>query len=78
MRGFGDEMAGFVRIDLSKNDSDTGFIRTICLNEAYRGKGHAAQLLGYAVSVFRSMGKRYIGINVSKTNEPAIRFYEKF
>ena len=54
-----------------------GHISFIYLHESYRGKGAGLQLLGEAVSLYRSLGRRRLTLRVSAGNTAALRFYEK-
>lgn len=47
------------------------------LTEKMRSRGLAVQLLGHAVSVYRSMGRSAIRLHVSTENKKGIAFYER-
>lgn len=55
-----------------------GYIPFIYLREPYRHKGLGIQLIGYAVSFYRALGRTRLQLSVAHTNENAIAFYEKF
>lgn len=55
-----------------------GMVGGLCIDKAYRGKGISEQILGQAISVYRAMGKEYLGAYVAKENERAKGFYAKF
>ncbi|NLG53734.1 MAG: GNAT family N-acetyltransferase [Clostridiales bacterium] len=56
---------------------EAGHVSLIFLEEKYRGMGFGAQLIGHAVSVYRSMNKKYVSVRVSKDNAHALHFYGK-
>ena len=69
---------GFLLLDtLQKADEGYGHISLLTLDPAYRGKGLGVQLIGYAVSVYRALGRKALHLRVADTNERAIRFYRK-
>lgn len=56
---------------------DAGHIALLYLTEENRGKYMGAVLIGYAVSYYRKMGKKYLSVRVAQTNTRARKFYEK-
>lgn len=56
---------------------DAGHIALLYLTEENRGKYMGAILIGYATSLYRAMGKKYLSVRVAQTNTPARKFYEK-
>ncbi len=57
---------------------DGGHISLIFLDEGYRGLSYGIQLLGYAVSVYRAMGRKFLTVRVAEHNAHAIAFYKKY
>jgi probable phosphoglycerate mutase len=55
-----------------------GHIALLQLDEAFRGRGLAVQLLGAAVSYYRSRGRKMLRLRVSAENAPALRFYRRW
>ena len=55
-----------------------GHIALLHLEEEWRGKGLAVQLLGAAVSFYRKKGRKKLRLRVSVNNEPALRFYRRW
>lgn len=55
-----------------------GHIMLLCLNEEACGAEYGAQLLGHAVSVYRSLGRRYVTVRVAACNKRALKFYDKY
>lgn len=56
---------------------DAGHIALLYLTEENRGKYMGAILIGYASSLYRAMGKKYLSVRVAQTNVSARKFYEK-
>jgi len=54
-----------------------GHIGMLFLEEARRGGGLGIQLIGEAVSVSRSLGKRGVSLRVWEKNHNALRLYRK-
>lgn len=52
-----------------------GYVNLFCVSGAFRGKGYARLLHGYAERYFRSWEADTIELHVSQTNERAIGFY---
>ena len=74
-----DEPVGMILVDFENTDYEScAFIRTLAVDEAYRGAGFAPQLLGHAVSRARARGLRNLRANVAKTNGRALAFYKKY
>jgi probable phosphoglycerate mutase len=69
---------GAVILDAAKYaDSGSGYIGLLYLEPEFRGLGYAVQLLGAAVSKFRSSGLNKICLFVSERNDRAIKFYAR-
>ena len=49
-----------------------------CISSEYRGCGLSAQILGQAISVYRSLGKTWLCAHVAEKNLRAQGFYHKF
>ncbi len=56
---------------------DAGHIALLYLTEENRGKYMGAILVGYAASLYRAMGKKYLSVRVAQNNTPARKFYAK-
>jgi len=69
------EIAGFVILQIG--GSFKGYIQTICVDEAYRGKGIGRQLLQFCEDRILEISPN-IFICVSSFNKGAIRLYEDF
>ncbi|MBE6915554.1 MAG: GNAT family N-acetyltransferase [Ruminococcaceae bacterium] len=73
-----DENVGTILLDTrAKVLPDAGHIALLYLTEQNRGKYMGAILIGYAVSFYRKLGKKYISVRVAQTNTRARKFYEK-
>ncbi|MBQ3055509.1 MAG: GNAT family N-acetyltransferase [Oscillospiraceae bacterium] len=73
-----EEDVGAILLDTrAKVLPDAGHIALLYLTEENRGKYMGAILIGYAASLYRSMGKKYLSVRVAQTNTPARKFYEK-
>lgn len=55
-----------------------GHIPFLWLKEEWRRRGVGGQLIGQAVSVYRSMGRKKLRLQCSPLNIPAQRFYQKY
>ncbi len=74
-----DEEVGAIMLDGSAYlVPDGGHISLLYLNEDFRSMGFGIQFLGYAVSVYRKMGRKFLTIRVAEHNEHAIAFYKKY
>jgi probable phosphoglycerate mutase len=59
-------------------DKDIGWISLFYLEPEFRKRGFAVQLLGYAVSYYRNLGRAKLQLQVSEKNNEAIKFYERY
>ena len=59
-------------------DPDVGLLGGFCISSEYRGCGLSAQILGQAISVYRSLGKTWLCAHVAEKNLRAQGFYRKF
>lgn len=55
-----------------------GLVGGFCIDGDYRGCGLSAQILGQAISVYRSLGRDWLCAHVSEKNMRAQGFYHKF
>lgn len=75
----GDEMAGVLQLDLDRDrDKDVGYIQFLALKPEYRGRMLGPQLLGQAVSVYRSLNRHFLRLLCAPGNEAAQRFYVRY
>lgn len=75
----GSQVAGILQLNLNGYAAqNAGYIPFIYLREAYRHKGLGIQLIGYAVLLFRAMGRSKLQLRVAPSNKVAIGFYEKY
>ncbi|MCL2368247.1 MAG: bifunctional histidine phosphatase family protein/GNAT family N-acetyltransferase [Oscillospiraceae bacterium] len=75
----GDTPIGILELDTERDaEAGEGFISLFYLDPAYRGRGLAAQFLGHATSVYRSLGRTKLTLHVAEANEAAIGFYERY
>ncbi len=73
------EEIGMIELDSdAKVHPDAGHISFLYLKPEYRRKRFGIQLIGHAMSKYKSKGKKYISVRVSDTNIAAQRFYEKY
>ena len=74
----GDRIVGLLLLDTRQTDEpNVGHIALVYLIEPYRHMGLGVQLIGKAVHLYRAMGRTVLRLNVAKTNQSAIRLYEK-
>ena len=57
---------------------EIGLVGGFCIAGDYRGCGLSAQILGQAISVYRSLGKTWLCAHVAEKNLRAQGFYRKF
>jgi len=75
----GDRAIGVLELSINRDaDEGAGCIAFYYMDEKYRGKGLAVQLLGQATSIFRELGRRTLRLRVAETNTRAIKFYKKY
>jgi len=72
-----DTPCGVLQLDPEeRREEGCGHINFLCLDAEYRGIGIGAQLIGEAVSRYRSLGRSSVSLRVNKRNPGAVRFYE--
>lgn len=75
----GEEPVGIIELDTKQGtDEKAGVIEFFYMFPAQRRQGMTVQLLGQAVSVYRSLGREKLRMTVDDTNEDALRFCEKY
>lgn len=73
------ELAALVLLDvLADGEPDVGLVGGFCIEGKYRGHGLSQQILGQAISVYRSLGKHWLCAHVAEHNERAKGFYQKY
>lgn len=68
-------IVGQVVLGSSETEPDTGHVNLYYLVPSSRGRGLGVQLDAYAVGVLRAQGYQVATLNVSPTNQSALRFY---
>ncbi|MDO4270636.1 MAG: bifunctional histidine phosphatase family protein/GNAT family N-acetyltransferase [Eubacteriales bacterium] len=61
-----------------EDEPGVGLVGGFCIDEAYRGHGLSQQILGQAISVYRSLGREYLVAHAAEKNARAKGFYRKF
>lgn len=75
----GDTPVGMIQMKTALwRDEGYGHISLIYLDAAVRYQGLGIQLIGEAVSVYRSLGRQKLRLNVWPDNLPAMKFYQKY
>ena len=75
----GDAHAGMCELDLEREkELGVGWIEFTCMAPEYRRTGIGVQLIGYAVYVFRGLGRDSLRLEVEEKNESALFFYKKY
>lgn len=75
----GDTPVGLIELAVDTNaDEHTGIIEFIYLGEDQRQTGLSAQLLGQAVSVYRSLGRQRLRIDVQSNDVVTLGFCRKY
>lgn len=71
-----DRLAGLIELDPTRGQEEgAGWISLLCVEPEFQGRRLGVQLIGHAVSFFRSRGRSHLRLHVSQTNERAIGFY---
>jgi len=74
----GDRRAGILQMDLRRGaEEGWGTVPFFYMMPEYRAQGLGVQLLGQAVSVFRTLGRRRLRLRCAPENLRARRFYER-
>ena len=72
----GDRPAGVLQLDLDRDRAEkAGYIQFLALVPGFRGRRLGPQLLGQAVSLYRSMGREKLRLLCAPGNGPAQTFY---
>jgi ribosomal-protein-alanine N-acetyltransferase len=72
------EIIGYIWFGIKEGDlGKYGFLHQIFIREDFRKQGLANKLLSYAERYLRSNGAGSIQLNVTETNLPAVKFYER-
>ncbi len=75
----GEEMAGLIQMDFEKDrEAGIGCIPFCYMKPEFRAKGLGVQLLGQAVSTFRSLGRTRLRLRCAPDNTSAQGFYHKY
>ena len=75
----GDRPTGLVELSVNRGAAEKiGAIEFYYMEEPYRGTGMSVQLLGQAVSVYRSLGREKLRIVTPEQNARAVAFYQKY
>lgn len=73
-----DQIAGFIQLTPArKRDVGVGYVSLVYLCPDFRNKGIGAQLIGYAVSQYRRLGRTSVELGCAKCNSHGQHFYEK-
>jgi len=73
----GDTLSGFIAFYCNDPTQKAAFITLVLLNDKFRGKGIASELLKDVLAVCDERGFQYCELEVEKDNFGAIRLYEK-
>lgn len=74
----GDKPAGVLQMNLRRDaDKGVGNIPFFYLLPEFRKQGLGVQLLGQAVSTYRSLGRKYLRLRCAPDNHVAQRFYQR-
>lgn len=75
----GERIAGVLQLDLERDaDQGVGYIPFVYMLPDSRRQGLGVQLLGQAVSTYRSLGRQYLRLRCAPDNEVAQRFYRRY
>ena len=71
-----DEPVGLVDLDMERDaENGVGWISLLYLKKEYRGKGYGIQALARPLMMYRELGRKKLGLNVTEDNSAAIDFY---
>ena len=73
----GDTVVGQMEMDRFKSDPEMGYVNLYYLVPACRNRGLGRRLDEYATAFLRGLGFRAARLNVSPTNDQAMKFYVK-
>ena len=73
----GDSLVGQIEMGRFKSEPELGYVNLYYLVPGYRNRGLGRQLDQYATGFLRGNGFRRARLNVSPTNQQAMRFYGK-
>lgn len=72
-----DKPIGLVYLQTERDDIPaTGMIGGFYLEKDYQGRGLRQQMIGQTISVYRRLGKDYIGVFINRDKESVVRFYQ--
>lgn len=71
------QIVGQIELRAMNDKADEGYVNLFYLIPQFRGSGLGAQLDKYAEDFFRKNKMKSAYLNVSPTNERALKFYEK-
>ncbi len=70
---------GFVTLDIHRDSAlGLGHIMAYEMLPDYRGKGLSVQLLGQAVSIYRSMGRKRLVIHINSNADKIVQYFEHY
>ncbi len=74
----GDDFAGIIELDPNRMaDVGAGWLSLVYIVPELRGRGYAVQLIGHAVSYYRSLGRGSLRLHVAETNTRALTLYDR-
>lgn len=68
-------IVGFCKIDIH---GEKGKLDYLIVKEEYRGRGHGALLMDWAMNAFRECGAKHVEVKIIDGNAAAQRLYEKY
>lgn len=71
------QIIGQIELRAMKDQADEGYVNLFYLSPQFRGRGLGVHLDKYAEDFFRMNKMKCAYLNVSPTNEMALKFYEK-
>lgn len=75
----GNEKAGIIDLNIDADcEKKIGNIAFYYMQEKFRNRDIGVQLLGYAVSVYRALGREKLCLRTAESNKAARRFYERY
>ena len=75
----GDQLVGFtgLRVEPAIKTRHKGFIYTVYVDQAFRGRGLATGLVEAAIATGRKAGLRFVTLTVALRNDDARRIYDR-
>ena len=73
----GVEFAGVMELDPRRMaENGAGWVSLVYVAPKFRGRSFSLQLMGHAISYYRTLGRKSLRLHVAETNEKALSLYD--